>query len=113
MVGEASRIVESGAGLHGCDFGSRACDPSAASRRPQTPAVGAGWQYPVAERRIAFAAHDFAQNPARSLLPLVDAGLVLEEDGVYLGLPVPHNHRPMNGLPEILRSTLAGGSAMV
>jgi ribosomal peptide maturation radical SAM protein 1 len=86
-------------------------------RRPafDASAVWAAWPWPAPwepsdvapEQAIAFTEGDFATDPAACLRPLVAAGIVFEDDGWYLALPVHEHHRPLSRLPEVLKSTLA------
>jgi ribosomal peptide maturation radical SAM protein 1 len=68
----------------------------------------APWAVPyVPERTIAFGKEEFSIRPQDCLKPLVDAGIVVEEDGWYLALPVRQSWSRMSALPEVLRSALA------
>lgn len=48
------------------------------------------------ETPIAFTREDFAQDPRGTLAPLLDAGLLYEEDGLLLALPTHVSARPFN-----------------
>jgi hypothetical protein len=45
------------------------------------------------EVHVAFDAEAFNSNPAGCLKPILEAGIIFEEDGYYLSLPVKHDYR--------------------
>jgi hypothetical protein len=77
-------------------------------RASRSPWRMAGWAVPhVPERTIAFGEEEFSIKPHECLKPLLDAGLVFEEEGWYLALPVCQSWSRMSALPEVLQSALA------
>jgi ribosomal peptide maturation radical SAM protein 1 len=71
--------------------------PEALYRTPFSPygfpAVATLYATRVAERTISFTGAEFADNPEACVQPLVDAGILYEDNGWYVTLPVMENFR--------------------
>lgn len=80
-----------------------AVSPSGSSAEPvavSTDSATATAPEPAAEiahRHVHFSEEDYNRDPAATLAPLVEAGLIYEEDGYYVTLPVHEERVPKRG----------------